>query len=173
MHKEEEVEQGNSDKPRKEKENESREVVMADSMCSITCGKTPSTTPYSPLQDIRTHDNPFATPTHNPNPPHSPHTTPTTPSFHTFLQHEIATLRNTTPLHTLLNMNSFWSPHAPLTPYTPIKHEINPPVTPTPGRTPPTALLSPWGEGVKVVYSPSLFVVKAAMMSDGDALSRL
>lgn len=95
---------------------------------------------------------------------HTPPQSPSSASFTAFIQQEMKTLQDSSPLHTVLSMDSFWSPKATHTP------EEHPPGSPRGCRTPPAALLSPWRGAGAVTFSPSMFTVQASVLADGPLL---
>ena len=102
----------------------------------------------------------FHIPANTPASFHTPANTPTDTTFKSFIQQEMKTLQNTSPLHALLSMDSFWSPHAPHA----SKDHL--PGSPTNSKTSPAPLLSPWKGVETVMFSPSLFNAQAFVVRD-------
>ncbi|XP_063884756.1 uncharacterized protein LOC135113423 [Scylla paramamosain] len=140
-----------------------------------TSPKTPTKSPANTPIILRTPTNTLvilSSPTTTPSKPYtptktratnsSPKNSPISPSFKTFIQQEMATLRNTSPLQAVLSMGSFWSPHASRAALD------SSPGFPKVSLTSTTSAVSPWKGAGPVPFSPSLFIVQAALLADGS-----
>ncbi|KAK8392826.1 hypothetical protein O3P69_014934 [Scylla paramamosain] len=126
-------------------------IILRTPTNTLVILSSPTTTPSKPYTPTKTR----ATNS-------SPKNSPISPSFKTFIQQEMATLRNTSPLQAVLSMGSFWSPHASRAALD------SSPGFPKVSLTSTTSAVSPWKGAGPVPFSPSLFIVQAALLADGS-----
>lgn len=152
--------------------------TASTSNCSTppnTPKKSPATTPIilrTPTNTIvllRSPSTPkkLCTPTKTRTPNTSPKSSPISPSFKAFIDEEMAFMQDTSPLKAVLNMGNFWSPHASRA-----KLDDSPGF-PKISLTPTASAISPWKGAGPVPFSPSLFIVQAALMADGPVRTEI
>ncbi|XP_045106881.1 ras guanine nucleotide exchange factor R-like [Portunus trituberculatus] len=134
--------------------------------------KSPATTPVifrTPTNTLVVLNSPTTTPkkSHTPTKTRAtnstPKTPPTSPSFKAFIEQEMATLPDTSPLKAVLSIGNFWSPDASRS-----RAALDDsPGIPKVSLTPTASAISPWKGAGPVPFSPSLFIVQAAMLADG------